>query len=331
MHTCISSHGLKRSWRSCPRRVNAGNKNTLSTHHPRRRNVTTLMVGLKNGHIRKNLTQRYSWGTQKKKKKKQSTNNTTNTTSITTSSTPITTKIKQGIVDHLVSLMVCSNGRRAGISRRLKLWSNPSPGPDAQRTHLLTSTHQHMQNTQGTQGQGLHTVSILRTLLQQHLQRACQGFQWAPCLAAARLAGRNVGAGWGHLTTAQNINVVFQVVIQHREKKKGPTRLVWSRSCWFRGWMTRVVCLGFTDQVSQSLQSEAKVFTFYHWFGCWWLGWLSCTDSWGWCPPAPVTTTKRNSAWKWNACVKGWNQWLLWEKRFFTVQCHIVIHCTLKH
>ena len=53
MHTCISSHGLKRSWRSCPRRVNAGNKNTPRTHHPRRRNVTTLMVGLKNGHIRR--------------------------------------------------------------------------------------------------------------------------------------------------------------------------------------------------------------------------------------------------------------------------------------
>ena len=51
MHTCISSYGLKRSWRSCPRWVNAGNKNTPSTHHPRRRNVTTLMVGLKNGHI----------------------------------------------------------------------------------------------------------------------------------------------------------------------------------------------------------------------------------------------------------------------------------------
>ena len=70
MHTCISSHGLKRSWRSSPRRVNGGNKNTPSTHHPRRRNVTTLMAGLKNGHIRKNLTQsgepqRYSWGTQK--------------------------------------------------------------------------------------------------------------------------------------------------------------------------------------------------------------------------------------------------------------------------
>ena len=46
-------------------------------HHPRRRNVTTSMVGLKNGHIRKRLTpngelQRYSWGKQKKKKKKNS-------------------------------------------------------------------------------------------------------------------------------------------------------------------------------------------------------------------------------------------------------------------
>ena len=39
--------------------------------HPQRRNVTTAMAGLKNGHIRKNLThgepQRKSWGTQKKK------------------------------------------------------------------------------------------------------------------------------------------------------------------------------------------------------------------------------------------------------------------------
>ena len=76
MHTCISSHGLKRSWRSCPRRVNAGNKNTPSTHHPQRRNVTTLMVGLKNGHIRKNLTQkvvnpRDIAGERKKNKTKQ--------------------------------------------------------------------------------------------------------------------------------------------------------------------------------------------------------------------------------------------------------------------
>ena len=57
--------------------MNAGNKNTPSTHHPRRRNVTTLMVGLKNGHIRKKISpergkpQRYSWGTHKKKKKKK--------------------------------------------------------------------------------------------------------------------------------------------------------------------------------------------------------------------------------------------------------------------
>ena len=79
MHTCISSHGLKRSWRSCPRRVNAGKKNTPSTHHPRRRNVTTLMVGLKKKKKKKvtyakispksGEPQRYSWGTQKKNKK----------------------------------------------------------------------------------------------------------------------------------------------------------------------------------------------------------------------------------------------------------------------
>ena len=56
--TCISSHRLKRSQRSCPRRVNAGNKNTPSTHHPRRRNVTTLMVGFKNSHICKNVTRK---------------------------------------------------------------------------------------------------------------------------------------------------------------------------------------------------------------------------------------------------------------------------------
>ena len=75
---CANMHfiALTQKILACPRRVNAGNKNTLSTHHPRRRNVTTLMVGLKNGHISKNLTQsgepqRYSWGTQKKKKKKK--------------------------------------------------------------------------------------------------------------------------------------------------------------------------------------------------------------------------------------------------------------------
>ena len=41
-----------------------------SMHHPRGRNVTTFMVGLRNDHIRKNLTpngepQRYSWETEK--------------------------------------------------------------------------------------------------------------------------------------------------------------------------------------------------------------------------------------------------------------------------
>ena len=70
---CAHMHS-KRSWRSCPRRMNAGNKNTPSEHHPRRRNVTTLMVGLKKTVTyakispRNGEPQRYSWGTQKKKK-----------------------------------------------------------------------------------------------------------------------------------------------------------------------------------------------------------------------------------------------------------------------
>ena len=41
------------SWHSCPRLVYISNKNTPSMHHPGRWNVTTSMVGLKNGHIRK--------------------------------------------------------------------------------------------------------------------------------------------------------------------------------------------------------------------------------------------------------------------------------------
>ena len=71
MHTSISSHGLKRSWHSWPRWASAGNKNTRSTHHPQRWNVTTSVVRLKNSHIHththtKYLTrngepQRYSW------------------------------------------------------------------------------------------------------------------------------------------------------------------------------------------------------------------------------------------------------------------------------
>ena len=44
-------------------------------HHPWRRNVTTSMVGLKNGHIRKNLTknrepQSYSWEHRRRKRRR---------------------------------------------------------------------------------------------------------------------------------------------------------------------------------------------------------------------------------------------------------------------
>ena len=81
MHTCISSHRLKRSWRSCPRRVNAGNKNTPSTHHPWRRNVTTLMVGLKKwSHTQKShpkvVNPRDIAGERQKKKKNTRNKNT---------------------------------------------------------------------------------------------------------------------------------------------------------------------------------------------------------------------------------------------------------------
>ena len=50
-------------------------KHTPSTHHPRRQNVTTLMVGLKKTVTYAKISpksgepQRYSWGTQKKNKK----------------------------------------------------------------------------------------------------------------------------------------------------------------------------------------------------------------------------------------------------------------------
>ena len=62
----------KESWRSCPRRspdvhVLDGWMPATKTHPARTiTNVTTLMVGLKNGHPKG-----YSWGTQKKKKKKK--------------------------------------------------------------------------------------------------------------------------------------------------------------------------------------------------------------------------------------------------------------------
>ena len=44
---CAYMHSIKRTWHSCPKWVNAGNENTPSIHHPRRRNMTTSMVGLK--------------------------------------------------------------------------------------------------------------------------------------------------------------------------------------------------------------------------------------------------------------------------------------------
>ena len=47
MYTCLPSHRLKRSGHSCPRWVNAGNKNTPSMHNPQRWNVNTSMAGLK--------------------------------------------------------------------------------------------------------------------------------------------------------------------------------------------------------------------------------------------------------------------------------------------
>ena len=34
MHTCIPSHELKKSWHSCPRRVNASNKKKTTQHAP---------------------------------------------------------------------------------------------------------------------------------------------------------------------------------------------------------------------------------------------------------------------------------------------------------
>ena len=57
--------------------MNAGNKNTPSTHHPRRRNVTTLMVGLKKTVTYAKISpesgepQRYSWGTPPKQTNKK--------------------------------------------------------------------------------------------------------------------------------------------------------------------------------------------------------------------------------------------------------------------
>ena len=44
MHTCIPSHGLKRSWHLCPRRVNAGNKKHTQ-HAPSTKTVCDYLYG----------------------------------------------------------------------------------------------------------------------------------------------------------------------------------------------------------------------------------------------------------------------------------------------
>ena len=49
----VAAHLHFKRWHSWSRRVNAGNKNTPSMHHSRRRNVTTSIVGLK----KRSLTQ----------------------------------------------------------------------------------------------------------------------------------------------------------------------------------------------------------------------------------------------------------------------------------
>ena len=75
---CAHMHFIARTQKILTfiRRVNAGNKNTPSTHHPRRRNVTTLMVGLKKwSHTQKShpkvVNPRDTAGERKKKKKKK--------------------------------------------------------------------------------------------------------------------------------------------------------------------------------------------------------------------------------------------------------------------
>ena len=72
-NTCIPSHRLKRSRHSCPRQVNAGNKNTQ--HAPSTKTECDYLNGwIKKWSNTKNLTQNgepqiCSWGMQKKKKK----------------------------------------------------------------------------------------------------------------------------------------------------------------------------------------------------------------------------------------------------------------------
>ena len=69
----MHSHAQTQKVPTCSRWVNAGNKNTPSKHHPQRRNLTTSISGLQNGHICTNFTQkdkpqRYSWEHRRRRK-----------------------------------------------------------------------------------------------------------------------------------------------------------------------------------------------------------------------------------------------------------------------
>ena len=71
----LCTHAFHRTDSKDPIWVNAINKNTPSMHHLWRRNVTTSMVGLKKGHICKNLTQngepqRSSWERRRRRSHK---------------------------------------------------------------------------------------------------------------------------------------------------------------------------------------------------------------------------------------------------------------------
>ena len=66
MHSITQTLKILTFMHSCLRRMNAGNKDIPSMHHPQRWNVTTSMVGLKNGHMHKNLTQNGEGNAEKK-------------------------------------------------------------------------------------------------------------------------------------------------------------------------------------------------------------------------------------------------------------------------
>ena len=53
MHTCIPSHRLKRSWHSCPRQVNAGDKKHTQHETSMKMECDYLNGWIKNSHIRK--------------------------------------------------------------------------------------------------------------------------------------------------------------------------------------------------------------------------------------------------------------------------------------